>query len=227
MTALKALPTTYRGVTFRSRLEADWASSLDGIDMPWTYEPEGYQLSDGSWYAPDFWLPTARAWLEVKGGHERRVTKVEQFAADLWAESGTDHTYNPDAPMILIARAPARNHREDDGYRLPPPLGVMGSGKGYSAMWVWCPACRSATAVALWQPACRNCGAVPYEDPLDWASWETSRMNVLRGGFYPYMAKWRPVPRPFGKAVPQRSLHTRPRDPDTAALLKQWLGGSE
>lgn len=35
--------------------------------MRWEYEKEGYRLSNGEWYLPDFWLPELRTWVEVKG----------------------------------------------------------------------------------------------------------------------------------------------------------------
>ena len=53
---LKAIPTIYKGVTFRSRLEARWAAYFDERSEPWEFEPEGYELPSGR-YLPDFWLP--------------------------------------------------------------------------------------------------------------------------------------------------------------------------
>ena len=88
---IQAKPTRYNGVEFRSKLEASWATHFDAREIPWEYEPEGYKLSDGTWYKPDFYFPTARAWVEVKGDHYQRMSKVAQFAADLWAVSGIDN----------------------------------------------------------------------------------------------------------------------------------------
>jgi hypothetical protein len=36
--------------------------------MPWDFA-----LSDGTHYLPDFYLPTARAWAEIKGDHDQRI----------------------------------------------------------------------------------------------------------------------------------------------------------
>ncbi len=44
-----AIPTTYAGVNFRSRLEARWAAYFDLTSMPWRYEP-----IDLAGYIPDF-----------------------------------------------------------------------------------------------------------------------------------------------------------------------------
>jgi len=60
-----AIPTAYNGVTFRSRLEARWAVFFDMLGVPWLYEQEGHQLPSG-WYLPDFLLPRADVWIELK-----------------------------------------------------------------------------------------------------------------------------------------------------------------
>lgn len=66
---IKAIPTKYKNVVFRSRLEARWAVFMDNLGIEWCYEFEGYDL-DGVWYLPDFWLPKFEcghgAFLEVK-----------------------------------------------------------------------------------------------------------------------------------------------------------------
>ncbi|MFJ8469584.1 PDDEXK family nuclease [Streptomyces swartbergensis] len=54
---MDAVPTTYVGTRFRSRLEADWAVTLDGLGILWEYEPELIVLPSGTHYVPDFWLP--------------------------------------------------------------------------------------------------------------------------------------------------------------------------
>jgi hypothetical protein len=54
---VKAIPTKYRGVNFRSRLEAKWAIVFDELGWRWDYEP-----IDLAGYIPDFILSLA-------GGH--------------------------------------------------------------------------------------------------------------------------------------------------------------
>ena len=46
---LKAIPTTYRGIRFRSRLEARWGAFFDSMGWAWAYEPVDL---DG--WIPDF-----------------------------------------------------------------------------------------------------------------------------------------------------------------------------
>lgn len=101
--AIRSLPTTYDGVTFRSRLEARWAVFFDALGIEWVYEAEGFELSTGEWYLPDFWLPTfgGGMFVEVKpiGGD---FSKARQLGADLgkavWFAAGVPavrvYTYN-------------------------------------------------------------------------------------------------------------------------------------
>lgn len=71
MTWIQPIETVYADCHFRSRLEARWAVFFDEMGIPWRYEPEGFQLSDGSWYLPDFYLPDCSTWVEVKGCDEQ------------------------------------------------------------------------------------------------------------------------------------------------------------
>lgn len=67
MKIIAAKPTVYNEITFRSRLEADWARLLDSWGIPWAYEEQGYQFEDGTRYLPDFYLLEQDCYLEVKG----------------------------------------------------------------------------------------------------------------------------------------------------------------
>lgn len=79
---IKPIETVYNGYRFRSRLEARWAVFFDAAGIRWEYEKEGFQLSDGTCYLPDFWLPDANAWVEIKPEEARaeQLEKVQQFA---------------------------------------------------------------------------------------------------------------------------------------------------
>ena len=84
---IKPIETIYDGYRFRSRLEARWAVFFNTAGIRYRYEPEGFMLSDGSWYLPDFYLPDVggRAgenglWVEVKGQmSEEALRKAELF----------------------------------------------------------------------------------------------------------------------------------------------------
>jgi hypothetical protein len=58
---IAAIPTVYRGRTYRSRLEAKWAAFFDRIG--WRHEYEPFDL--GAW-SPDFLLPDLDTLVEVK-----------------------------------------------------------------------------------------------------------------------------------------------------------------
>lgn len=64
---VQAQKDVYKGIEFRSKLESKTAQALDNIGIAWVYEPEGYKLTNGMWYRPDFWLPDARQFVECKG----------------------------------------------------------------------------------------------------------------------------------------------------------------
>ncbi len=66
MSSIKAIETTYNGHRFRSRLEARWAVFFRTLGVPYEYEPEGFDLGEGIWYLPDFWLPEQNCWAEIK-----------------------------------------------------------------------------------------------------------------------------------------------------------------
>lgn len=102
--SLKAIETVYQGCRFRSRLEARWAIFFDALGIPWKYEVEGYDL-EGTWYLPDFWLPTYDSFVEIKAQAptEEEVEKASKLClysgkevhlqfGDVWPE-GSNRYY--------------------------------------------------------------------------------------------------------------------------------------
>ena len=78
MRALTPIQTEYKGILFRSRLEARWAVFFDSCGADWEYEPQGYECEDGTRYLPDFLLHNVRfhmdddsheydVFIEIKG----------------------------------------------------------------------------------------------------------------------------------------------------------------
>jgi hypothetical protein len=63
---MRAIETLYRGVRFRSRLEARWQVFFDSLGIEALYEQEGYDLGPAGYYLPDWWLPQANMWAEAK-----------------------------------------------------------------------------------------------------------------------------------------------------------------
>lgn len=64
---VKSIPTVYRGVRLKSRLEADATFLLDRLDLSWEYEPQSFLLPNGTHYMPDFWVPAIKLWVECRG----------------------------------------------------------------------------------------------------------------------------------------------------------------
>lgn len=66
---IEAIPTTYAGITFRSRLEARYAFIFDSLGILWQYEPQPpFNLGAAGWYLPDFYLPDLAMYVEIKPG---------------------------------------------------------------------------------------------------------------------------------------------------------------
>ena len=53
----RVIETCFAGYRFRSRTEARWAAFFTACGIQFEYEKEGYDLGEGVWYLPDFWLP--------------------------------------------------------------------------------------------------------------------------------------------------------------------------
>lgn len=89
---IKAIETNYKGYKFRSRLEARWAVFFDTAGIAWEYEPEGYVMSDGTKYLPDFYLPSEEMYVEVKGvvPDDYVWDKLEKFSVE------------KDTPILLV-----------------------------------------------------------------------------------------------------------------------------
>lgn len=108
MNKIAAIPTTYKNVRFRSRLEASWAAFFDLCSWPWEYEPV-----DMAGYIPDFaiypyvtrndpgcmrWVPDrSRAYfLEVKP-----TTTLDQDACDKMFRASCAYALAATTPKIL------------------------------------------------------------------------------------------------------------------------------
>lgn len=80
MQNIKPIETIYNGNRFRSRLEARVAVALDEMGIKYFYEPEGYALSSGERYLPDFYLPDLDYYVEVKGKNDHLYADIEKCA---------------------------------------------------------------------------------------------------------------------------------------------------
>jgi hypothetical protein len=80
---VKPIETSYKGVLFRSRLEAKWAAFFDLLEWSWKYEPV-----DLRGWSPDFFIFVRRKSRSPLRGHFREMkllaevkpyTSVDQF----------------------------------------------------------------------------------------------------------------------------------------------------
>lgn len=75
---IPAIKTEYRGIVFRSKLEAKYARAFDILGIAWTYEERNFMFDDGTCYAPDFYMPEIDTFFKVKGvldGESERKVK--------------------------------------------------------------------------------------------------------------------------------------------------------
>lgn len=63
----KSIKTMFKGIAYRSKMEADFAKFLDEHNIEFQYEKERYVLSNGKSLWIDFYLPETKQYIEVKG----------------------------------------------------------------------------------------------------------------------------------------------------------------
>ncbi len=121
--AIKAIETIYNGYRFRSRLEARWAVFFDALGVEYEYEPEGFDLGDGTFYLPDFrikcWGTRGHLfdepfdlWIEVKGEMARKdAEKIWKFVEMGWSNDRIDKfaDFIPEHRVLVIGNIPDPN----------------------------------------------------------------------------------------------------------------------
>lgn len=121
---IKAIPTRYKGINFRSRLEARWARMFDLMEWEWDYEP-----IDLEGYIPDFIIkfPYAPIIAEIKPA----VTIADLAPlTDKIDRSGWDKE-------VLLLGASIRL-TSDDFFPCPGLLRETNVGTGYGCGWDNC-----------------------------------------------------------------------------------------
>ena len=134
MSDIKAIDTFYRGILYRSRLEARWAVFFHKLNLKFEYEAEGYQLPSG-WYLPDFFIHDWDCFIEIKPkGRLEPDAVVKGF--ELQQESGK-------RIIILVGNPYPRDHV---GLMYPGDALVTGG------EFLCCSHCESG--IALVSPGC-------------------------------------------------------------------------
>jgi hypothetical protein len=121
---IQAIETRYAGCRFRSRLEARWAVFFDHAGIDWEYEPEGLKVDTPVGrinYLPDFWLPRAGQWVEVKGYLDLKACRRLCALASGLAEcgSGNDVAVLGSVPRHGSALWPVQLHQHGGLYGVP------------------------------------------------------------------------------------------------------------
>lgn len=138
----KAIETKYNGFRFRSRLEARWAVFFDKLGIKYNYEYEGFELSDGSKFLPDFYLPTFHGgdlWCEVKpfnGDFSKALLLCRDYDVRLWLCE--------DLPTYAIYKVYGRDwHNDtDDEFRFECGIPLYDQARDENRMFVQ-PCCYS------------------------------------------------------------------------------------
>lgn len=144
-----AITTTYRGIEYRSRLEARWAAFFTGLGWTFTYEP-----FDGDGYIPDFIIHgSAPLLVEVKPA----ATDEEYRAATTKSVAGLKHHWGRDILIVGLTPTPDMYNGFDFGFDAPQ-AGLLGEQIGPVGNPEW-----------IWQPGhwfrCLNCGSIAIHHP--------------------------------------------------------------
>lgn len=116
---LKAIDTHYNGYKFRSRLEARWAVFFDALGIKYEYEKEGYDLGDGLYYLPDFYLPESNEFVEIKPLNKYTPPKAWYFAGKFTGAKNIPESYVIDwREEIFNINGNTSNIQENEGYYL-------------------------------------------------------------------------------------------------------------
>ena len=113
---MKSIPTKYRGITYRSRLEARWAVFFELLGWGVTYEP-----FDGNGYIPDFVIHSEKlaVLVEVKPAS----TKAELLSNQDKVLLGTQGIWS--GRVLLLGLSPFAIINDGDTY-----LGLMDEAEG-------------------------------------------------------------------------------------------------
>lgn len=124
---MRSIPALYEGKQYASRLEARWMVYWQMLGVEAIYEPEVLEL-DGEpplTYIPDFYLPSMRSWVEIKG------EVVSDQVALLTLEKCRRLAIQSNRPVILCYEEPYK-----------PSCAVFWGTKMYSrCVWTYCGHC--------------------------------------------------------------------------------------
>lgn len=146
---IQPIPTEYGGTLYRSRLEATWASTLDGFGIEFEYETVRLDLGFGVTYLPDLILRELKTVIEVKGAHMKRAEKTMVLASQLASDDAAEDW------IVIFGWAPAPCGEPGR----PPYFMRWSDAHGGNSLFVTCRHCGasqwSRPRISI---ACRKCG---------------------------------------------------------------------
>ena len=149
-----AVPTIYRGIRYRSRLEAKWAAMFDRLGWQHRYEPV-----DGDRYIPDFLIEGERPLLvEIKP-----ATMLDEYRDPVpKAERGLREHWKHDVLILGMSPLPTQlDGTAAADATFHPPAGWLGELSDDCSGWSW--------DTGVWF-SCKECGEVGVYQQMQ--SWE-------------------------------------------------------
>lgn len=153
-----SIPTVYRHIRFRSRLEAKWAAFFDASGWHWEYEP-----LDLNGYVPDFIIVT---------GEKKTLVEIKPFLTmnpEEWknAQAKIDSSGWSGSDALILGAAPILSGYGNEWFD-HVPCGMYGQWNhedipGASlawddALWVWCERCGDSISQQMMSWSCAICG---------------------------------------------------------------------
>lgn len=81
--------TLYRGINFKTEIEAKWAVFFDAAEIPYEYQNDPFTLADKREYRPSFFLPWFDAYLTV-------IDRKTEWETICWHEESMRMMYEGD-----------------------------------------------------------------------------------------------------------------------------------
>jgi len=83
---MRSIKTIFKGIEFKSRLEADIAWIIEGLGHYFEYEPKSFLLPSGIHYMPDFYISKIHLWIEGRGYNtdkgERQIREFSKLISE-------------------------------------------------------------------------------------------------------------------------------------------------
>lgn len=106
---IKAKPTIYKNILFRSRLEAKWAIFFDEMGIAWQYEPGTYMVPINGYfikYCPDFALLNVKTQQEISQPLYVEVKGVDHYCEIYEKERKIIESFGSSNSLIVLGSFP-------------------------------------------------------------------------------------------------------------------------